>query len=106
MTSHTTVTDIVYILYTYTTDPKALMKFKQGPAFINADDVIVGRSFAKTFITASENAICGAHQKGKVFKLHKLALLREIFLIYDEQKCRQPDSPLEQSSFTTKEEYH
>jgi hypothetical protein len=33
---------------------------KRGPAFTSAEDIIV----AKAFIAASENAICGAHQKG------------------------------------------
>jgi hypothetical protein len=43
----------------------------------NVVDVIVTRAF----IAASENALCGAHQKGKVFKAHKfdmyVALIKE-----------------------------
>ncbi|KAI2492734.1 hypothetical protein MHU86_21809 [Fragilaria crotonensis] len=41
-------------------------KSKRGPGYTNVEDMIVARSF----ISASENAICGAHQKGKVFKAH------------------------------------
>ena len=50
---------------------------KRGPAFLNVEDVIV----SKAFIAASENALCGAHQKGKVFKAHMfniyVALIKE-----------------------------
>jgi hypothetical protein len=35
----------------------ALKQIKRGPAFKNAEDVIV----ASAFIAASKNAICGAH---------------------------------------------
>ena len=44
---------------------------------MNVEDVIV----SKAFIAASENALCGAHQKGKVFKAHMfniyVALIKE-----------------------------
>jgi hypothetical protein len=57
-----------------TTVPASLEKSKRGPAFTQAEDVIVARAF----IAASENAICGAHQKGKVFKLHMFELYKEL----------------------------
>ena len=40
---------------------------KCGPGYTNVEDMIVTR---RSFIAASENAICRAHQKGKVFKAH------------------------------------
>jgi hypothetical protein len=49
-------------------------KFKKGPAFTNAKDIIVARAF----IAVSENAICGAHQKGKAFKLRMFELYKEL----------------------------
>jgi hypothetical protein len=36
------------------------------PGYSNVEDV----SASKVFIAASENALCGAHQKGNVFKEH------------------------------------
>ncbi|KAI2495695.1 hypothetical protein MHU86_18826 [Fragilaria crotonensis] len=58
-----------------TAAPASLEKSaKRGPAFTNAEDIIVARAF----IAASENAICGAHQKGKVFKLHMFELYKEL----------------------------
>lgn len=80
-----------------TTAPAALEKSKRGPAFTNAEDVIVARAF----IAASENAICGAHQKGKVFKLHMFELYKGLI---DEQN-RANQTLLEQSSYGTREEY-
>jgi hypothetical protein len=57
------------------TAPASLEKSKRGPAFTSAKDVIV----ANAFIAASENAICGgAHQKGKVFKLHMFELYKDL----------------------------
>ncbi len=47
---------------------------KRGPAFTRAEDIIV----AKAFIAASENAICGAHQKGRVFIAHMFEFYKDI----------------------------
>lgn len=47
---------------------------KRGPAFTSAEDLIVARAF----IAASENAICGAHQKGRVFKAHMFELYKDM----------------------------
>ena len=64
------------------TDSSALLassleRSKRGPEYSNVEDVIV----SKAFIAASENALCGAHQKGKVFKAHMfniyVALIKE-----------------------------
>jgi hypothetical protein len=79
------------------TAPASLEKSKRGPAFTNAEDVIVARAF----IAASENAICGAHQKGKVFKLHMFDLYKE--LINEQNRANQ--TLLEQSSNATRDEY-
>ncbi|KAI2495200.1 hypothetical protein MHU86_19339 [Fragilaria crotonensis] len=79
------------------TAPAAIEKSKRGPAFTSAEDLIVARAF----IAASENAICGAHQKGKVFKLHMFELYKE--LIDEQNKANQ--ALLEQSSHGTREEY-
>jgi hypothetical protein len=81
-----------------TTAPASLGKSKRGPAFTSAEDVIVARAF---IAAASENAICGAHQKGKVFKLHMFELYKE--LINDQNRANQ--TLLEQSSNATRDEY-
>jgi hypothetical protein len=75
----------------------SLKKSKRGPAFTNAKDVIIARAF----ITASENAIYGAHQKGKVFKLHMFELYKE--LINEQNQANQ--TLLEQLSNATRDEY-
>jgi len=75
----------------------SLKKSKRGPAFTNAEDVIVARAF----IAASENAICGAHQKGKVFKLHMFELYKELI----NKQNRTNQTLLEQSSNATHDEY-
>ncbi len=80
-----------------TTAPASLEKSKRGPAFTNAEDVIVARAF----IAASENAICGTHQKGKVFKLHMFELYME--LIKEQNQANQ--TLLEQSFNSTRDEY-
>jgi hypothetical protein len=49
-----------------------LLRNPRGPSFTSAEDVIVARAL----IAASKNAICGAHQKGKVFKLHMFELYK------------------------------
>jgi hypothetical protein len=43
---------------------------KRGPGYTNVEDMIVARAF----ISASENPVCGNHQKGKVFKAHMLEI--------------------------------
>jgi hypothetical protein len=70
---------------------------KRGPAFTNAEDIIVARAF----IAASGNAICGAHQKGKVFKLHMFELYKE--LINEQNQANR--TLMEQSSNATRDEY-
>jgi hypothetical protein len=80
-----------------TTAPASLEKSKRGPAFTSAEDVIVARAF----IAASENAICGAYQKGKVFKLHMFELYKE--LINKQNRANQ--TLLEQLSNATRDEY-
>jgi hypothetical protein len=47
---------------------------KRGSAFTRAEDIIV----AKAFIAASKNAICGAHQKGRVFKAHMFEFYKDM----------------------------
>ena len=81
-----------------TAAPASLEKSaKRGPAFTNAEDIIVARAF----IAASENAICGAHQKGKVFKLHMFELYKE--LINEQNQANR--TLMEQSSNATRDEY-
>ena len=80
-----------------TTAPDSLEKSKRGPAFTSAEDVIVARAF----IAASENAICGAYQKGKVFKLHMFELYKELI----NKQNRTNQTLLEQSSNATHDEY-
>ncbi|KAI2497103.1 hypothetical protein MHU86_17420 [Fragilaria crotonensis] len=63
----------------------------------NAEDIIVARAF----IAASENAICGAHQKGKVFKLHMFELYKE--LINEQNQANR--TLMEQSSNATRDEF-
>ena len=80
-----------------TTVPASLEKSKRGPAFTSAEDVIVARAF----IAASENAICGAHQKGKVFKLHMFELYKDLI----NKQNRANRTLLEQLSNATRDEY-
>ena len=77
--------------------PASNEKSKRGPASTIAEDVIIARAF----IAASENAICGAHQKGKVFKLHMFELYKD--LINEQNRANQ--TLLEQSSNATRDEY-
>jgi hypothetical protein len=72
-------------------------KSKRGPGYTNVEDMIVARSF----ISASENAICGAHQKGKVFKAH----MCEIYCKFIEAQMELDKALLEQSSEATRDEY-
>ena len=79
-----------------TTAPVSLEISKRGPAFTHAEDVIVARAF----IAASENAICGAHQKGKVFKLQMFDLYQELI----NEQNRDNRTLQEQSSNATRDE--
>jgi hypothetical protein len=56
---------------------------------------------ARAFISASENPICGNHQKGKVFKAHMLEIYND-FIAEQEEKDK---AMLDQSSQSTQEEY-
>ncbi|KAI2499887.1 hypothetical protein MHU86_14625 [Fragilaria crotonensis] len=72
-------------------------KSKRGPGYTNVEDMIVARSF----ISASENAICGAHQKGKVFKAHMF----EIYCKFIKEQMDSDKALLERSSEATRDEY-
>ena len=56
-------------------------------------------SASKVFIAASENALCGAHQKGNVFKEHMF----DVYVAWSQSASDKP--VLEQSSQATQEEY-
>ena len=71
-------------------------KSKRGPGYTNVEDMIVARSF----ISASENAICGAHQKGKVFKPHMF----EIYCKFIDAQMESDKALLERSSEATRDE--
>jgi hypothetical protein len=84
------------------TDSSALLassleRSKRGPEYSNVEDVIV----SKAFIAASENALCGAHQKGKVFKAHMF----DIYVALIKEQIASDKVVLEQSSQSTQEEY-
>jgi hypothetical protein len=70
---------------------------KRGPGYSNVEDVIV----SKAFIAASENAVCGAHQKGKVFK----ARMFDIYVALIKEQTASDKALLERSSQVTYEEY-
>lgn len=72
-------------------------KSKRGPGYTNVEDMIVARSF----ISSSENAICGAHQKGKDFKTHMLSLYTQFI----NEQMEADNALLERSSEATREEY-
>ena len=72
-------------------------KSKRGPGYTNVEDLIVARSF----ISASEDAICGAHQKGKVFKAHMFA----IYCKFIKEQMESDKALLERSSEATRDEY-
>ena len=76
----------------------AVLERKRGPAFTSAEDLMVARAF----IAASENPICGAHQKGKVFKLHMFEIYKEIV---DEQNSTNRALLEQASSHATRDEY-
>ena len=56
---------------------------------------------SKAFIAASENAVCGAHQKGKVFKAHMF----DIYVALIKEQTAADKALLERSSQATHEEY-
>ena len=56
---------------------------------------------SKAFNAASENAVCGAHQKGKVFKAHMF----DIYVALIKEQTVSDMALLEQSSQATQEEY-
>ncbi|KAI2509350.1 hypothetical protein MHU86_5103 [Fragilaria crotonensis] len=71
---------------------------KRGPAFTSAEDIIV----AKAFIAASENAICGAHQR---VGSSRLICLSELYKNMTVEQTNANKALLEQSSHATREEY-
>lgn len=70
---------------------------KRGPGFTNVEDLMVARAF----IAASENSICGAHQKGKAFK----AAMHAIYVKLVKEQNEADKDLLKQSSVATSEEY-
>ena len=56
---------------------------------------------SKAFIAASENAVCGAHQRGKVFKAHMF----DIFVALTKEQTASDKALLERSSQAMHEEY-
>ncbi|KAI2489291.1 hypothetical protein MHU86_25298 [Fragilaria crotonensis] len=71
-------------------------KSKRGPGYTNVEDMIVARSF----ISASENAICGAHHNGKVFKAHMF----DIYCKFIKEQMELEKALIKQSSETTRDE--
>ena len=69
----------------------------RGPGYTNVEDVIVARAF----IAASENAISGNHQKGRVFKDH----MHDIYMDFIKGHIEADRKLLMQSSHATREEY-
>ena len=67
------------------------------PGYTNVEDVIVARAF----IAASENAISGNHQKGRVFKDH----MHNIYMDFIKEHVAAEKRLLMQSSHATREEY-
>ena len=68
-------------------------KYKRSPGYTNVEDMIV----AQSFISASENAFCGVHQKGKVFKAHMF----EIYCKFIKEQMDSDKALLERSSEAT-----
>ncbi len=65
--------------------------------YSNVEDVIVSKAFAP----ASENVLCGAHQKDKVFKAH----MSDIYVALIKEQSASDKAVLERSSQATQEEY-
>ena len=84
-----------------TADDSALLvgleRSKRGPGYSNVEDTLI----SKAFIAASENALCGAHQKGKMFKSHMFSIY--VGLLKDQSASDQ--ALLNRSSQATREEY-
>ena len=75
----------------------SLERSKRGPGYSNVEDTLI----SKAFIAASENAVCGAHQKGKVFKLHMF----NIYVSLIKEQSVSDKALLDRSSQATREEY-
>ncbi|KAI2493105.1 hypothetical protein MHU86_21453 [Fragilaria crotonensis] len=82
---------------TASSDAAATSAKPRGPGYTNVEDVIVARAF----IAASENAISGNHQKGRVFKDH----MHDIYVDFIKEHVAADKKLLMQSSHATREEY-
>ncbi|KAI2501172.1 hypothetical protein MHU86_13318 [Fragilaria crotonensis] len=82
---------------TASSDAAATSAKPRGPGHTNVEDVIVARAF----IAASENAISGNHQKGRVFKDH----MHDIYVDFIKEHVAADKKLLMQSSHATREEY-
>jgi hypothetical protein len=69
---------------------------KRGPGYTIVEDETV----AKAFIAASENAVCGAHQYGKVFMAHMF----DIYVALTKEQTACDKALLERSSQLTQED--
>jgi hypothetical protein len=72
-------------------------KSKRGPGYTNVEDLMV----AKAFISASEDPIFGAHQKGNVFKMK----MHQIYSNLIKDQTAADKDLLSRSSMATQEEY-
>lgn len=82
---------------TASSDVAATSAKPRGPGYTNVEDVIVARAF----VAASENAISGNHQKGRVFKDH----MHDIYMDFIKEHVAADKKLLMQSSHATREEY-
>ena len=78
-------------------NPPPEKQSKRGPGYTNIEELILCRAF----ISASENAVHGAHQKGKVFRGH----MAEIYAGFIKDQTEKDKNLLRQSSDPTREEY-
>ena len=74
-----------------------LERSKRGPGYSNVEDTLI----SKAFIAASENAVCGAHQKGKMFKSHMFS----IYVGFLKDQFASDQALMNRSSQATREEY-
>ena len=77
--------------------PVGKQPVKRGPGFTAIEDILV----AKSFIAASENPICGAHQKGKQFKESMLTLYNR----FAKEQIEKDQAILDKCSSISREEY-
>jgi hypothetical protein len=77
--------------------PVGKQPIKRGPGFTAIEDILV----AKSFIAASENPICGAHQKGKQFKESMLTLYNR----FAKEQIEKDQAILDKCSSISREEY-